>query len=89
MEENRLTVKDLRDYLMSLDPKFDDASIAIAKLGTSTIVDEEIATKNCLDVVLSPTTDKERQAMVLLCGRETLEEINKSFKQKWHSRDSK
>lgn len=89
MEENRLTVKDLRDYLMSLDPKFDNASIAIAKLGTSTIIDEEIATKSCLDVVLSPTTDKERQAMVLLCGRETLEEINKSFKQKWHGRDPK
>lgn len=87
--EDRLTVKELREYLLSLDPKFDNASIAIAKPGTSTIIDEEIATKNCLDVVLSPTKDKERQAMVLLCGRETLEEINKNFKQRWHGRDSK
>lgn len=84
--EDRLTVKELREYLLSLDSKFDNASIAIAKPGTSTIIDEEIATKNCLDVVLSPTKDKEKQAMVLLCGRETLQEIEKIYKQR-RSRD--
>ena len=78
----RLTVKELREYLLGLDPKFDNASIAIAKPGLKTIIDEEIVVKNCLDVVISPTKDTERQAMVLLCGRETLQEIEKIYKQK-------
>lgn len=78
----RLTVKELREYLLGLDPKFDSASIAIAKPGLKTIIDEEIVVKSCLDVVISPTKDTERQAMVLLCGRETLQEIEKIYKQK-------
>ena len=78
----RLTVKELREYLLGLDPKFDNASIAIAKPGLKTIIDEEIVVKNCLDVVISPTKDTERQAMVLPCGRETLQEIEKIYKQK-------
>lgn len=82
MEHERLTVKDLRDYLLNLDPKFDNASVAILKPGSKTIIDEEIAIKSCLDVVISPTTDNERQAMVVLCGRETLQEVEKIYQQR-------
>jgi len=87
--KERLTVKQLRDYLAKLDPKFDDASVAIIKPGKETIVDEEIATKNCLDIVLSPTTDKERQAMLVLCGRETLDEIESIYEQRKPKKEEK
>ena len=77
-----LTVKDLREYLLSLDSKFDNASVAILKPGVTRIVDEEIAMKNSLGVVLSPTTDKEKQAMLVLCGRETQEELESIYRQR-------
>ena len=78
--KERLTVKELRDYLNNLDPVYDDASVAIIKPGDEkTILREEIVYKPTLNLVLSPTKDKERQAMLTVCSREDSKEIEKIY----------
>lgn len=79
--KERLTVKELRDYLNNLDPVYDDASVAIIKPGNEeTILKEEIVYKPSLNLVLSPTKDKERQAMLTVCSREDSDEIEQIYK---------
>jgi len=78
--KERLTVQDLRDYLDKLDPKFDNASIGIIKPGGDRIVDYEIATKESIGIVLSPTKDKERQAVLAFCSREDSDKIEEIYK---------
>lgn len=79
--KERLTVKELRDYLNNLDPVYDDASVAIIKPGNEeTILKEEIVYKSSLNLVLSPTKDKERQAMLTVCSREDSDEIEQIYK---------
>ena len=79
--KERLTIKDVKEYLENLDPKFDDSSVAIMKPGNlGTILDLEIATKESLGIVLSPTTDKERQSMLAFCSREDSEKIEEIYK---------
>jgi hypothetical protein len=51
------------------------------KPGTDTILDEEIVCKSSLGIVLSPTKDKERQAMLTLCSREDMDKIETIYKQ--------
>lgn len=80
-EKEKLTVKELREYLNKLDPKFDNASVAIMKPGTEkTIVEQEIVYKSSLGIVESPTKDKERQVMLSLCSREDADKIETIYK---------
>lgn len=75
-----LTVQDLKDYLNKLDSKFDSASIGIMKPSEDRIVDYEIASKESLGIILSPTKDKERQAVLAFCSREDSDKIEKIYK---------
>lgn len=79
-ERERLTVKDLRDYLNSLESKFDNSSVAVIKPNEDTILDMEIVCKDSMNIVLSPTKDTERQSMLVLCTRKDTEEIEEIYK---------
>ena len=78
--KERLTVKDLREYLDKLDPKYDSASVTIMKPVEETIVKEEIAIKESLGIIVSPTKDKERQSMLAFCSREDSDKIEEIYK---------
>ena len=87
----RLTIRDLKDYLDKLEPKFDSASVAILKPGDNgKILKDEIAVKESLGLCLSPTTDIERQAILSFCSREDMdkiEEIYKQHKEKYYGKE--
>lgn len=78
--KERKTVKDLREYLETLDPKFDSASLGVMFPSEERIVDFDIVTN--MDVVLSPTKDKERQAILAFGGRDTLDKIEEIYKKR-------
>ena len=78
--KERLTVQDLRDYLNKLDPKFNSASVGIMKPGEETIMEIEVAAKETLGIVLSPTKDKERQAILTFCSREDSDKIEQIYR---------
>ena len=81
MEKERLTVKDLKEYINNFDAVYDDASVAILKPGDGkTITDAEIVFKDSLGIILSPTKDTERQAMLSVCSREDGEKIEQIYK---------
>lgn len=80
MNKERLTVKDLRDYLNSLESKFDNSSVAVMKPNDSTILDMDIVCKDSMNILLCPTKDTERQSMLVLCTRKDIEEIEKIYK---------
>ncbi len=80
MNKERLTVKDLRDYLNSLESKFDNSSVAVMKPNDDTILDMDIVCKDSMNIVLSPTKDIERQSMLVLCTRKDTKEIEEIYK---------
>lgn len=90
--KERITLGQLRKIISEIDPKFDDYSIAIYSSDAN--VEDDIVVDFPKDPVLSPTTNKERQAMFMIIGRaewnrmeEKLEKFNKEYKEKYGKKE--
>ena len=90
--KERMTLGKLREILNEIDPKFDDYSVCIFSADNSVV--EDILVDFPKDPVLSPTSDKERQARFYLIGRKEwdkmmtkLEEFNKYYKEKYGKKE--
>lgn len=76
--KERKTVKDLKEFLESLDPKFDNASLGVVFSSDERIVDYDIVVS--IGTVISPTKDKERQAALVFGGRNMMEKVEENYK---------
>ena len=62
-----MTLKQLRDRLNEIDPKFDDYTVGIYYSDSD--IEDDILVDFPKDPVLCPTPDKERQGMFMAIGR--------------------
>lgn len=78
--KERKTVKDLKEFLETLDPKYDDASLGVMFSSEERLVDYDIVVN--IGTVISPTKDKERQAALVFCGRDMLDTLEENYKKR-------